>query len=118
MVWGSGKPLQEFLHGDDHSAACKHVLSLEWAAITAILPRANLPLFNVGYSSDLSISALVTLINHTVGYKGKIIQDMSKPDGTLRKLMDNTKIKNLGWSPRVPIWQGIAKKYDDFLAST
>jgi GDP-L-fucose synthase len=111
VVWGSGKPMREFLHSDDLGAACKHVLGLEWSAIQAVLPRANLPLLNVGYGSDLSISELVTLINQTVGYAGTIVQDLSKPDGTPRKLMDSTRMFTLGWRPEITLAVGVAAAY-------
>lgn len=111
VVWGSGKPMREFLHSDDLGAACQHVLGLDWAAIKAVLPHANLPLLNVGYGSDLSISELVKLINQTVGYTGKIIQDMSKPDGTPRKLMDSARMFSLCWQPKIALAVGVADAY-------
>jgi GDP-L-fucose synthase len=76
-----------------------------------VLPRANLPLLNVGYGSDLSISELVTLINQTVGYAGTIVQDLSKPDGTPRKLMDSTRMFTLGWRPEITLAVGVAAAY-------
>jgi GDP-L-fucose synthase len=107
VVWGTGKPLREFLYSDDLGAACRHVLKLEWDVISAVLPRANLPLLNVGFGSDLSISDLVTLINRTVGYKGGVIQDATKPDGTPRKLMDSGRMFSLGWRPSTTLPQGL-----------
>jgi GDP-L-fucose synthase len=107
VVWGTGKPRREFLHSDDLGAACTHVLSLDWAAIKAALPYEQLPLLNVGYGSDLTISDLVTLINQTVGYTGKITHDLSKPDGTPRKLMDSALVRSLGWTPRTTLQQGL-----------
>ena len=111
VVWGSGEPRREFLHSDDLGVACKRVLNLTWSAINVVLPSENLPLLNVGYGSDLSISELVKLINHTVGYAGNIIHDMSKPDGTPRKLMDSARMFSLGWRPLIALESGVADAY-------
>jgi GDP-L-fucose synthase len=111
VVWGTGTPRREFLHSDDLGAACKYVLRLNWAAIRDVLPRANLPLLNVGYGSDLTISELLELINQGVGYTGKVVRDFSKPDGTPRKLMDGARIFSLGWRPVISLENGIANLY-------
>ena len=87
------------------------MLELEWAAIKTALPRPNLPLLNVGYGSDLTISMLVRLINQVVGCNGTVIQDTLKPDGTLRKLMDSRRMFRLGWRPAIALENGIPAAY-------
>jgi GDP-L-fucose synthase len=105
VMWGSGKPLREFLHVDDLSAAVLHLISLEtppdW--------------INIGYGSDLSIAELGQVVKDSVGYEGSIVQDLGKPDGTYRKLMDNSLIRSSGWEPKIDIRQGIRLAYADFL---
>jgi GDP-L-fucose synthase len=106
-IWGTGTPRREFLHVDDLAEGLLYLLNVEdppdWV--------------NVGYGDDVSIRELATLVAEAVGFTGEITLDTSKPDGTMRKLMDNTVIKGLGWSPRIPLKEGIANAYEDFLAS-
>ena len=104
-LWGSGTPMREFLFVDDMAAAV--VFALE----------NKLPdyLYNVGTGEDLTIHDLATTIQKIVGHQGEIIWDASKPDGTPRKLMDISKMHNLGWKHQVPLEEGIAKTYAWFL---
>ncbi len=111
VVWGTGTPRREFLHSDDLGAACRHVLRLEWAAINAALPRTNLPLLNVGFGEDLTIAKLAELVGGAAGYSGSIRWDASKPDGTPRKLIDSSRIRTLGWTPRLPLQEGLQRVY-------
>lgn len=106
VVWGSGKPLREFLHVDDLAAAC-----------LVLLERYDddAPI-NVGTGEDLSIRDLAELVADVVGFDGRIVQDESKPDGTPRKLLDVTRIKRLGWEPRIGLREGIASTYEWYLA--
>ena len=102
-IWGTGKPRREFLYVDDLAAACIHLMNL---------PRAELslkekPLFNIGTGRDISIMQLAELIKEITGFQGKITRDRSKPDGTPQKLLDISKIKNLGWQPKTGLKQGI-----------
>lgn len=104
-IWGSGKPLREFLHVDDLAAACLQLLD-----------HHDPPsLVNVGAGHDLPIRELAELIATTVGFTGTIHCDPSRPDGTPRKLMDSTLIHSLGWTPRIALPQGLAEAYQDFL---
>jgi GDP-L-fucose synthase len=108
VIWGSGTPLREFLHVDDLAEACLHLLELE-----------NPPDWvNVGYGSDVSIRELAGLVAETVGYRGRIGTDPSKPDGTPRKLMDNTRLAGTGWEPRIGLREGLADAYRCFLEDT
>ncbi|MEI6596256.1 MAG: GDP-L-fucose synthase [Bacteroidota bacterium] len=104
-VWGSGTPLREFLFVDDLADAC-----------FLLMQTYNGKQFvNVGCGEDLSIKELVELIKNIVGFEGEIKFDTSKPDGTPRKLMDVSKVKSLGWSPKINLEQGIKLAYEDFL---
>jgi len=107
-IWGTGTPRREFLHVDDLAAACFHLLALE-----------NPPDWvNVGVGDDISIFDLAALIAETIGYTGEILTDPAKPDGTPRKLMDISTIRQTGWTPSIPFRDGLAEAYRDFLASS
>ena len=106
-IWGSGTPKREFLYVEDLADACFHIMQQESPADWV----------NCGYGSDISILELAQSIADTVGFKGKILNDPSKPDGTPRKLMDNTLLKQSGWQPKVNLQQGLALAYKDFQAS-
>jgi len=100
-VWGTGKPLREFLHVDDCADACIHLMKVYSGGEHV----------NVGSGEDLSILDLTRLVCETVGFKGDIVHDLSKPDGTPRKLMSIQKIAETGWRPRIPLAEGIASTY-------
>ena len=105
VVWGSGKPLREFLHADDAAAGIVSLLKLD-----------NPPDWvNLGCGSDISIADLAHLIKRIVGYNGKIVFDASRPDGVLRKRTDISKISAIGWKPRISLEQGVAMAYRSFL---
>ncbi|MCP5148599.1 MAG: GDP-L-fucose synthase [Pseudomonadales bacterium] len=109
-IWGTGKALREFLHVDDMARACVHVMNLpkdEYQAVTD--PR--LTHINVGSGVDCSIAELVSSIAEVTGFEGKIEYDTSKPDGAPRKLMDNTKLRNLGWQPQIGLKEGLRDAY-------
>lgn len=103
-MWGTGKPRREFLHADDLADACFFLMQ-----------KFDEPGFvNVGTGEDLEIGELAMLIKKIVGYEGEIIHDLSKPDGTPRKLMDVTKLHNLGWKAAISLEDGIRRVYADF----
>jgi len=106
-VWGSGKPMREFLHVDDMADAC-----------VFLMERADIPggLFNIGAGEDLSIEELARTVMDVVGFKGEIVFDASKPDGTPRKLLDVERMNHLGWSSTIPLHQGLERVYEDFLS--
>ena len=98
-IWGTGTPRREFMHVDDLADACYFLLQ-----------NYNEPgLVNIGWGEDVSIKELATLIATEVGYTGSLEFDTSKPDGTPRKLMDTTKLSNLGWKPSVHLQEGIRR---------
>lgn len=105
QIWGTGKPRREFLHVEDCADACvfllKHYDGYEHV--------------NVGSGTDVSIAELADLVKQTVGLDASLVFDSTKPDGTLRKLMDSSKLRALGWSPTIELDQGIASSYAWFL---
>ncbi len=106
LVWGSGTALREFLNVDDLSQACVYLLK-----------NYSEPQFlNIGSGEEISIKDLSVMIANTIGYKGKISFDATKPDGTPRKVMDSGKIKQLGWSSKIPLNQGLKTAYESFLS--
>ena len=103
-LWGTGSPMREFLHVDD----------LAQAVLYALENKLKEHLYNVGAGMDLTIKELAELIQSRVGHKGEIAWDSSKPNGTPRKLMDNSKIENVGWSPKIKLDEGIEMTYEHF----
>jgi GDP-L-fucose synthase len=107
IVWGSGKPRREFLHVDDLASACLFLLE-----------QYDSPeISNVGCAEDISIRELAELICDVVSFDGELAWDATKPDGTPRKLLDITKLHDLGWQPTIPLRDGVAQTYDWFLAN-
>jgi len=101
-VWGSGKPMREFLHADDMADACYYLMQNYNEA----------GLVNIGVGEDISIGDLAILIGKIVGYEGEIIFDSSKPDGTFRKLMDVSKLHSFGWKASIGLEEGIRSTYE------
>src|SRR5436189_2594226 len=105
IVWGTGEPRREFLHVDDLAAA-----------VLFLLEKYDSPeIINVGCGEDISIRELAELICDVVGFRGELKWDRSKPNGTPRKLLDVSKIKNLGWQPTISLRDGVARLYEWFL---
>ena len=103
-LWGSGKPRREFLHADDLADACLFLMQ-----------GYNEPgLVNIGTGEDLEIKELARMISRIAGYPGEIAHDLSKPDGTPRKLMDVTKLHQLGWKASIPLEEGLRRTYAEF----
>ncbi|MFI5220851.1 MAG: GDP-L-fucose synthase family protein [Bacteroidia bacterium] len=104
-IWGTGSPFREFLFVDDLADACY-----------LLMQQYNEEQFvNIGCGEDISIKELAELIKKIIGFDGEIKYDTSKPDGTPKKLMDVSKIKNMGWNPKISLETGIKLAYDDFL---
>ncbi len=104
-IWGTGTAMREFLHVDDLADACLFLLQY----------YSNTDPINVGTGMDISIADFADMISKVVGYKGSIQFDTSKPDGTPRKLLDTTKLKNLGWRPRISLIEGLGRYYKWYL---
>jgi len=103
-IWGTGTPRREFLHVDDCADALVHVLKT----------YSDAEQINIGSGSDLTIMELARAVSEIVGFKGEIVCDPSKPDGTPRKLMDGSKLAVLGWRPRIDLREGLAHAYRTF----
>jgi len=101
MVWGTGTPRREFLHVDDLADAILYLLETYDAE----------PIVNIGWGEDVTIAELATLVAEVVGFKGRIVFDPSKPDGTPRKLLDTTRLTDLGWRPKIALREGITQTY-------
>ena len=115
VIWGSGKPMREFMYVDDMAAASVHVMNLAPAAYAASTQPMHSHI-NVGTGVDVSIHDLAHLVREVVGFEGRIVFDASKPDGTPRKLLDVSKLRALGWSASVPLREGLRHAYAAFLA--
>ncbi len=115
VIWGTGTPRREFLYVDDMAEASVHVMELEKAVYDAST-QPMLSHINIGSGEDLPIRDLAELVARTVGFDGRITYDTSKPDGTPRKLMDVSRLRALGWRPRVGLAEGLALAYRDFLS--
>lgn len=113
-VWGSGRPMREFLHVDDMAAASLFVLALEKRFYDGETDPM-LSHINVGTGSDVSISRLARMTADVTGFHGQIKFDTSKPDGTMRKLMDVSRLTRMGWSASIPLEQGLRDTYEWFL---
>jgi len=116
VIWGSGKPYREFLHVDDMAEASLFVLDLPRASYEANT-SPMLSHINVGTGEDVTIAELAGMIAQLTGFTGKIVFDTSKPDGTPRKLMDVTRLTNMGWRAKIGLGEGLESVYRWYLAS-
>ncbi|MGB5080123.1 MAG: GDP-L-fucose synthase [Burkholderiales bacterium] len=117
VVWGTGSPRREFLHSDDMADACVMLMDLPEEAFSEVLRGPNaFPLINIGCGEDQTIAELARAMAAIVGFRGTLEFDAGKPDGTPRKLLDVTRLKKLGWSPKIDLKTGIAAAYRDYLA--
>lgn len=106
VVWGTGRPLREFLYVDDLADACLYLLK----------HYSDERHVNIGTGEDISIAEFARAVAGTVGYEGSITFDSSRPDGTPRKLLDVSRLSELGWRARTPLAAGLVRTYEDFLA--
>ena len=116
VIWGSGQPLREFLHVDDMAEGALFVLNLDAGTYRA-KTRPMLSHINLGSGQEISISGLAHLIADVTGFRGRIVFDPTKPDGTPRKLMDVGRLAAMGWRARTPLREGIASTYDWFTSN-
>ena len=116
IVWGTGKPKREFLYSEDMADACLFLMSLPDATFSSLITYNSLPpLINIGCGVDLTIRELAELVAKTVGFKGALKFDTSKPDGTPRKLLDVKRLSELGWSAKTGLESGMAATYAGYL---
>lgn len=110
VVWGTGSPMREFLHVDDMADACVYLMEN--------YNSSNIGEFvNIGVGEDLTIKELVEIIKEVVGYEGKVVYDISKPDGTPQKLLDVSKLEELGWQAKISLRDGIEQTYEWYVAN-
>ena len=107
VVWGTGTPKREFLYVDDLADACVFLME----------QGVGEGLYNIGYAEDVTIRELAEIVMDVIGFHGKIIFDSSRPDGTPRKLLDVSRMRQLGWQAKTPLREGIAKAYSDYLGT-
>ena len=105
-VWGTGEVLREFLYVDDMADACLFIMNLDKQKYNQLTQSTNSHI-NVGFGSDIKIKDLANIIANIIGYRGDIKFDSSKPDGTPKKLLDSSKINNLGWKPKISLEEGL-----------
>jgi len=116
-IWGSGTPKREFLYNEDLADACVYLMNLPDSEYQKLLVDDTPPLINIGVGEDLSIAELAALVAKVVGFDGELVYDASKPDGTPRKLMDVSKLNNLGWKANTGLEDGIGQAYAHWLNS-
>lgn len=121
VVWGTGSPMREFLFSDDMADACVFLMNLSEEIYCSLLGTGdtsvhsfNPPLVNIGVGSDISIKDLAALVSKVLGFSGEIRFDTSKPDGTPKKLLDVSKLNNLGWAAKTGLCEGLEHAYSDF----
>lgn len=117
IAWGTGSPMREFLHVDDMASACIHIMNLD----SELLQKNTEPMtshINIGSGTDVTIKELTEVVADVVGFKGKIIWDVSKPDGTARKLLNVKLLGNLGWRSTIMLRPGLERTYHWFLNHT
>ena len=113
-IWGTGKPKREFLYVDDMARASIHIMNIDKKTYNEHISTMCSHI-NVGSGKDLTINELANIIKKVVGYEGTIDYDLTKPDGSDRKFLDNKKIKNLGFNPEVSLEEGLAITYQDYI---
>jgi GDP-L-fucose synthase len=116
VVWGTGTPRREFLYSDDLAEACVFIIGLADKQYDLLLRNPGVPpLINIGCGEDLTIKELVELVAKVIGYKGSIVWDREKPDGTMLKMLDSSFINRVGWRPRIALEEGLRLAYQHYL---
>ncbi|GAB1234055.1 GDP-L-fucose synthase [Ferrigenium sp. UT5] len=116
VVWGTGTPKREFLYSEDMAGACIYLLEQAEGKLAGLFNNDQPPLVNIGCGEDLTIRELAERVAEVVGFKGNLTFDPSKPDGTMRKVMDVSRINALGWTHTMPLKKGIELSYQDMLS--
>jgi GDP-L-fucose synthase len=114
-LWGSGNPRREFLHVDDLADACIFLTKMDEKAFELFFDDTHTPLINIGCGKDQTVKEIAAMVSEVVGYTGDVRWDQNKPDGTLHKLLDISKIKRLGWKPKIALKDGIREVYEWYL---
>jgi len=117
-LWGTGKPLREFLWSEEMADACVYLMeNVDFEDLKGSHPEVRNCHINIGTGKEITIADLAQLISQTIGYTGKIMFDADKPDGTMRKLTDVTKLHALGWHHRIEIDEGVKRLYEWYVRS-
>ena len=114
-VWGTGTPRREFMYSEDCAEACAFLMQLAEPEFASLLRQDAPPLINIGTGEDVTIRELVEIISTQLGFLGKIVFDATKPDGTPRKLLDVSRLGNLGWTFKTSLHEGIGRTYASYL---
>ncbi|MEW5846129.1 MAG: GDP-L-fucose synthase [Bacteroidota bacterium] len=115
-LWGSGKPLREFLHSSDMADACVFIMEkVNFSDLSSGMIEVRNTHINIGTGQDISIADLTQLVKEVVGFSGGILWDKTKPDGTYRKLLDVSKLHSLGWNHSIELTQGVRRVYHDYI---
>lgn len=115
VVWGTGTPRREFLYSDDMADACRFLMELPDEQYAGFLGAKQPPLVNIGCAEDVTIHVLAEMVQDVVGFKGRLVFDAMKPDGSPRKLLATNLMNQLGWRPMMPLRDGISAAYSDYL---
>lgn len=115
VVWGTGAPKREFLYSDDMADACIYLLEQPEEELQSLFSDTEPPLVNVGCGKDLTVRELAETIKNIIGFSGELTFDNTKPDGTMRKLLDVNKLSQMGWQAKTTLRNGIAMSYDSYL---
>lgn len=115
VVWGSGTPKREFLYSEDMAEACIYLLEQPEERLNSLFNNEQPPLVNIGCGEDLTIRELAEVVAGIVGFKGALTFDTGKPDGTMRKVMDVSKMRMLGWTAKTGLARGVSLAYEDYL---
>ena len=114
-IWGTGTPRRELLYSEDMADACIYLMEIQEERINPLFNNDLPPLINIGYGEDLTIRELAEMIKEIVGFKGKLVFDSTKPDGTPRKWLDGSILRRLGWKPKNSLRRGIQFSYMSFI---
>ena len=115
VIWGTGKPMREFLHVDDMASASIHIMNLPHSEFLSAISSPMCSHINVGTGCDISIAELAKMMVKVVGFHGEVEFDITKPDGSPRKLMDVSRLHSLGWNYSIELEQGLEMTYQWFL---
>ena len=116
VAWGTGTPKREFLFSEDMADACLYLLEQPESKLSDLFNDERPPLVNIGCGEDLTIRDLAETIAEVVGFSGKLVFDSTKPDGTMRKLMDVSRLKHMGWEAKTSLRKGVFAAYQSYLA--
>lgn len=118
VLWGSGNPRREFLHANDMAKACIFIMqNVKFADLTRDMKEIRNTHINIGYGKDISIRELALMVKDIIGYEGEITFENPHLDGTMQKLLDCSRLNQLGWRPQISLKKGILKTYQDYLNS-